>query len=190
MTGLRHRHCICHLTAGGPLRAESLHHVELSDFQGFHVSKLSSDVRDPCIMVDQIAKGKTTHGKMQCGRATRHKDARLCCVGALSFCLMVRFCVTGEFASVSVEEWKDNRKWFDMKLPTGAQADNEREMRNDAHADHTKKVLGRLGLTRAKILHLGRNLGAKTLNLLQEEEEAALDSLGNWVQTVRRTCHS
>lgn len=188
VTSLRHRYCVSHLTTG-LLRAESLHRAELSDFQGFHVPKLAADVHDPYVMVNQIAKGKTTHGKMQCGRATRHKDVRLCCIGALSFYLMLRFYVTGEFSGMSTEDWKDNKSWFDIKLLTDIQGDNTREMRNDTYADHIRKVLSRLGLVCSKILHLGRNLGAKILDLLQEEE-SAIDAMGNWAQTVRRTCYS
>lgn len=62
-------------------------------------------------------------------------------------------------------------------------------MRNDTYAKHIKSVLQRLNLICSKILHLGRNLGAKILDPLQEEE-SSIDAMGQWAQTVRRSCYS
>ena len=185
----RHRYCVLHLTSG-LLRTESLHRAELSDFQGFFIPKLDHDVHAPYVMVNQIVKGKTTHGKMQYGRATRHKDVRLCCIGALAFYLMYRFLCTGKFANMSMEEWKDNTSWFDVKLLIDVQnGDPKKEMRNDTYGKHLKSILILLGMACNKILHLGRNLGAKILDLLQEEE-SSIDAMGQWAQTIRRTCYS
>ena len=186
---LRHRYCLLHLTSG-ILRAESLHRADISDFQSLTVPKLSTDVHNIYVMVNQIPHGKTTHGRMQYGRATRHKEVALCCVGALAFYLTMRFYLTGEFASMTAEDWSDKSTWFDIKLLADVGgADRTKEMRNDQCAKHIKNVLQRLSVLCSKLLHLGRQLGAKILDLLQEEE-SNIDAMGQWAQSIRQRCYS
>jgi hypothetical protein len=60
--------------------------------------------------------GKTNHGRILYGRATRHLNVLMCCIGALSFYLMYRFAITGEFENMTCEDWLDNSSWFDVKL--------------------------------------------------------------------------
>lgn len=99
------------------------------------VPKLTTDVHDVYVMVNQIPWGKTTHGNMQCGLATRHKNVLLCCIGALAFYLMYRFYVTGEFADMTTDDWLDNSKWFEIKLLADTNgSDRTQEMRNDGYA--------------------------------------------------------
>jgi hypothetical protein len=100
----------------GILRSESLYRAELSDFMGVTLNDNKSDIHPMFVMVNQIAIGKTNHGRTLYGRATRHKDVRLCCVGALSFYLHCRIFLSGELQSLSPEDWLDNRNWFDIKL--------------------------------------------------------------------------
>ena len=88
--GLRNRYALLHLTSG-ILRCESLYRAELSDFLGITLNQSETDIHPPYIMINQIPLGKTNHGRVLYGRATRHRDVKLCCVGALSFYLTYRF---------------------------------------------------------------------------------------------------
>jgi Centromere DNA-binding protein complex CBF3 subunit, domain 2/Transcriptional activator of glycolytic enzymes len=180
---LRHRFCILYLTSG-ILRSESLYRAELSDFLCFKCPKLETDVHDLFLMINQIPVGKTTHGKVQYGRATRHKNVVLCAVGAMAFYLTFRFYCTKEFADFTVDDWLDNTKWFDVKLLVDINGtDFKKEMSNDGYSDHVKRVLAMFNLVCTKLLHLGRNLGAKILDLLQEESEA-IRRMGQWMNSV------
>ena len=91
---------------------------------------------------------------------------------------------------MTVDDWTDNTTWFDIKLLVDVQSgDSTKSMRKDTYAKHLKSVLQRLGMTCKKILHLGRNLDAKIPDLLQEED-AAIDAMGQWAPSIRRTCYS
>ena len=164
--GLRHRYCLLHLTSG-ILRSESLYRAELSDFCGVFVPGNDRDAHQMFLMVNQIPFGKTNHGRILYGRATRHRDVRLCCVGALSCYLQYRFHVTEEFADFTVEDWCDNQKWFDVKLlvdvggPLFVNA-----MKNDSYSNKLKLIVGKLKLPTHNLLHLGRKLGPKILDIL------------------------
>jgi hypothetical protein len=82
---------------------------------GITMSDNNSDIHPMFIMVNQIAIGKTNHGRVLFGRATRHKDVRLWCIGAFSFNIQFRVFLTGELQSLLPDDWLDNRKWFDIK---------------------------------------------------------------------------
>jgi hypothetical protein len=60
--------------------------------------------------------GKTNHERILYGRATRHLDINLCCIGALGLYLMYSFSITGEFEDMTSDNWMDNLSWFDVKL--------------------------------------------------------------------------
>ena len=180
---LRHRYCLLHLTSG-ILRCESLYRAELSDFLCIKPPKKDNDIHQMFIMINQIAQGKTNHGRTLYGRATRHKDVRLCCIGALSMYLQYRFHCTGEFRTMPVEDWLDNSKWFDIKLLVDINgSDTTKEMKNDSYARHIRRILKLLQIICDKLLHLGRNLGSKILDLLEEEMEA-IRRMGQWNPTV------
>ena len=181
-TALRHRFCFLHLTSG-ILQCESLCRAELSDFLGLKVPKKDKDVHPMFLMTNQIAIGKTTHGRVQHGRATRHKDVRLCATGSLASCLMCRFYNTREFHDFTVEDWLDRRTWFDIKLLTDLIGDSMSPMHNDSHGDKLKAILRALGLPSCDLLHLGRKLGSKTLDLL-EEESREMKRMGQWADGV------
>jgi Centromere DNA-binding protein complex CBF3 subunit, domain 2 len=117
-TRLRHRCCLLYLTSA-ILRSKSLYKADLSDFFGLSPPKKEVDVHQPWILINQIAEGKTTHGKLQYGRAIRHKDVCRCAVGGIRIAiyLMSRFKITNEFATMTLlDDWKDNLKWFNVKL--------------------------------------------------------------------------
>jgi hypothetical protein len=44
-----------------------------------------SNIHPMFVMINQISIGKTNHGRTLYGRTTRHKDVRLCCIGAFLF---------------------------------------------------------------------------------------------------------
>ena len=137
-----------------------------------------------------LLKGKTNHGQTLYGRATRHKDVSLCSVGALAFYLMFRFSVTREFESFALEDWLENSKWFDIKLLVDLQGfDNTKSLKNRSYAEAVKMVLDFLGIPASKLVHLGRNLGAKLLEML-EEEIRLIESLGNWNPSMQGSCYS
>jgi Centromere DNA-binding protein complex CBF3 subunit, domain 2 len=186
---LRHRYCALHLTSG-ILRCESIYRAEFSDFLGIFIPKQETDVHQPYVMINQIPIGKTTHGRKQYGRATRHKDVLLCCIGAFSFYVQFRLMCTNEFAEMQVEDWLDNKKWFDVKvLVDVSAADFTKEMKNDSYEKHIKSVLRRLNLNMNKILHLGRNIGSRILELL-EAETPEINRMGQWSEGVQGQSYS
>ena len=187
--GLRNRYVFLHLTSG-ILRCESLHRAELSDFCAVNVPSNERDAHRMFVMVNQIPFGKTNHGRVLYGRATRHKDVNLCPIAAFSFYLQYRFHVTGEFEDFTVEDWCDNKKWFDVKLLVDVTSDNfSKEMKNDAYGKPLKKVLQRLGMPNSVVIHLGRKVGPKILELL-EEESTDIQRLGNWNPSILDKCYS
>ena len=181
---LRHRYCATH-TASGILRSESLYRAEWSDFLYVTAPRTDTDVHPIDIMVNVIAEGKTNKGRRLYGRAMRHRDVRLCCIGALSFYAQYRFHHTDEFKDLSVDEWFDNSKWFDIKLLCDLYAGdrNTKEMVKDSYGDTISKVLKRLGIPDIKKLHWGRVKGAKLLEFLEENDEA-IRKMGQWNPTV------
>ena len=188
-TRLRHRYCLQHLTAG-ILRCESLHKAEWSDFLGITIPKKVTDIDDMYIMINQIPIGKTNHGRTLYGRAIRHKDVRLCCIGGLAFYAQYRFDCTNEFTNFKPEDWIQRDKWYDVKVLVDVQAtDYKKEIAKDNYGDRIQSVLSRLKITCKKILHLGRNLGAKILELLEEESEA-IKRMGQWNPSIFDTSYS
>jgi hypothetical protein len=103
---------------------------------------------------------------------------------------MYRFSVTREFEDFSLEDWLDNIKWFDIKLLvdlTGVSF--KKSMNNRSCADAIKAVLIFLGIAALHLLHLGRNLGAKILDML-EEENSAIQTMRNWNPSMQLSCYS
>jgi Centromere DNA-binding protein complex CBF3 subunit, domain 2 len=186
---LRHRYCALHLTSG-ILRCESIYRAEFSDFLGILIPKQDTDVHQPYLMINQIPIGKTTHGRKQYGRATRHKDVSMCCIGAFAFYVQFRLFCTNEFADLTVNDWLDNSAWFDVKVLADISSnDFTKEMRNDSYEKHIKSVLTRLKLNMNKILHLGRNIGSRILELL-EAEKSEINQMGQWSEGVQDQSYS
>ena len=133
-TRLRHRYSAQHLTAG-ILRCESLSKAEWSDFLGITIPKKYTDIDDMYCMINQIPMGKTNKGRTLYGRATRHKDVRLCCIGGLAFYAQYRFDCTGEFSDFTVNDWCSREKWFDVKVLVDVQSnDFKKEMSKDTYS--------------------------------------------------------
>jgi hypothetical protein len=102
----------------------------------------------------------------------------------------LRFNVTHEFENFTLSDWLDNKKWFDVKLlvdPSGGRF--EKAMTNDSYAKAIKAVLLGLGIAAVHLVHLGRNLGPKLLEMLEEESDA-IRQLGNWNPSMQDSCYS
>ena len=140
--------------------------------------------------------GKTNHGRKIYGRATRHKDVRCCPIGALAIYLMFRFFITGEFSDCNFP-WRDNSSWFDIKLLVSPQTpagnseshDYSTPMKTNTYARAMKSVLELLGVVVTHFAHLGRQLGAKILEMLEIESEE-IRRLGNWNPSMQDACYS
>jgi hypothetical protein len=187
---MRHRFCLLYSTSG-ILRCESLFQGELSDYIGLEFQK-PQDPHSLELLVTQIATGKTNHGTQLYGRSMRHKLVELCSYGAFCFYLAFRFFLTHEFDKFTVDDWCDNRKWFDIKLLVDASrsdADYTKCMDNATYASAIKRVLGELGIPSCHWVHLGRTIGPKILELLEEEAEA-IRVLGNWDPKIQETSYS
>jgi hypothetical protein len=62
-------------------------------------------------------------------------------------------------------------------------------MNNRSYADAIKLFLLFLKIAALKVLHLERNLGAKILGML-EEENVAIQTMGNWNPSMQASCYS
>jgi hypothetical protein len=103
---------------------------------------------------------------------------------------MFRFSITREFENYTLEDWCDNSKWFDVKLLVDVQGTNNmKSMKNRSYSDAIKAILLHLGIAALHLVHLGRNLGAKLLEML-EEESRAIQQLGNWNPSMQESCYS
>ena len=182
-TNLRHRSTLLHTTSG-ILRYESLYRAELSDFLCLKVPKKDTDIHPMLLMINQICLGKTNHGRTLYGRATRHRNVALCCIGAISFYLTYRFHVTREFVNFTAEDWLQNSKWFDIKFLVDVASDElTKELKNDSYGKHIRRILNKLQIVCDKLLHLGRNLGSKMLDMFEEEMEE-IRRMGQWSLSV------
>jgi Centromere DNA-binding protein complex CBF3 subunit, domain 2 len=113
-------------------------------------------------MVNQVSQGKTNNGRLLYGRAIRHRDVRLCAIGSLALYMMYRFYVTDEFRHLTLDDWCNNERWFDINLLSNiSSADNTEEIHKDTYSEHISRILTRLNLPMNNLLHLGRNIGSK-----------------------------
>jgi hypothetical protein len=102
---------------------------------------------------------------------------------------MYQFSVTREFEDFSLKDWLDNSKWFDIKrLVDLTGASFNKSMNRRSYVDAIKAVLLFLGIVALHLLHLGRNLGAKILEML-EEENSAIQTMGNWNPSMQLSCY-
>jgi len=83
-----------------------------------------------------------------------------------------------------VEDWVVKERWLNIKLLVDVNgSDLCKEMKNDSYAKHIKCVLLAHHLTCEKVLHLGQNMGAKILDLL-EAEGNVIRRMGQWNPSV------
>lgn len=122
----------------------------------------------------------------------RHKDVRLCAVGALAYYLAYRFSITKEFADMELEGWLENSTWFDQKLLVESFRPDRnftKSMSNDTYSKAIKEVLTKLSIASNHWVHLGRTLGPKILEFLQVEGEE-IRRLGNWDPKIQEKSYS
>ena len=184
---------IFNYTTGGILRYESLQRAELSDWQ--YVTAQKYDDPHPIEMqVTEIPKGKTNQDSLWLyGRAARHKDVRLCSVGGNAFYLALRFHVTREWDNWENSDWLDNEKWYRIKYLTNMEnrvdRDLKSELSSNTYSNAIKDALSSLGLPTNKLLHLGRKIGPKILELINIQSED-IRRLGNWDPRIQEKCYS
>jgi hypothetical protein len=92
----------------------------------------------------------------------------------------MHFNVTHEFEDFVLSDWLDNEKWFDVKLlvdPSGGEFKKPRS--NNSYAKAIKVILFALAIMAYHLVHLGRNLGPKILEMLEEESDC-IRQLDNW----------
>ena len=100
-------------TLCGVLRSESLFKADLSDLCDIIIdSEVSKEPSPYHIVVLQIGEGKQNADKNIFGRFMRHRDPRLCALGALAMYLFLRFQVTEEHKQFNFFE---NNSWFNAK---------------------------------------------------------------------------
>jgi len=187
------------MTTQGILRGESLFKAELSDFFGVSVFREHLDAHPLYIVVCQIATGKTNKDLKLYGRIARHKDPRLCAVGAFAFYLFFRFSCTGEFDNGSggfdndKYDFTENNRWFDIKLlvdlQSGAHHGYTNAIRNQPYADAIKRHCRELNIPTNHFVHVGRVLGSY-MSEVNEDPTEELRKLGNWDPTTQEKFYS
>lgn len=187
-------------STNGILRCESIYQAELSDcFIVKH--KAQKDMHPWDVLVMNIWRGKTNYYKSLYGRAMRHFDVRLCPIGAFGFYLLARFDETEEFSDAAATRLGDeapdftqNSTWFKYKLLVNGERvslseDKTEEINNDAYSKDIKKILKKKNIPEDHCAHLGRILGATTLQIKEVEDEG-IRQIGNWQTTVRDLAYS
>ena len=83
------------MTLGAVLRSESLYKADLADVCDVHIATTTNQEPTPYhIVILCVGEGKQNNDKDVFGQILRHKDSRLCGVGALAFYLMLKFHLT------------------------------------------------------------------------------------------------
>ncbi|KAG7336496.1 centromere DNA-binding like protein [Nitzschia inconspicua] len=181
LSSLRNRFTFL-FTTGGILRGESVYMAELSDLLHATVQR----TRDPhpvTVMILQMATGKTNKDLKLYGRVARHKNVNLCSIGALGFYLMYRFHYTGEWDNPP--DFLDNKSWFDTKLliasdsRRGSPLNHTQRISDKSYAKAIKKVCKSLGITTRHFVHIGRVLGNKESEIMEDDDNLRR-TLGNW----------
>ena len=133
-----------------------------------------------------------TYGSKQYGRAARHIDPKQCTVGATALYLECREGICNEFTSMTKEQWKDNPHWFDIKFladVNGVGCNTKDEMKSDTYGDKVRQHLKALSLPMNKVLHLGGNVGTRTLDCM-EVDVAEIKRMGQWNQSIYKKAYS
>lgn len=183
-------------TTCGILRGESIVSAELSDILMINWRNPRKDPYNWDALIMNIINGKTNREKTLYGRAMRHKDVLLCAIGSLGMYLLVRFALTKEFDEVNCPDFRENSAWYDIKLLIGYNACNpgaskERSspMKAKSYYSAMVKVLANLDIPSNHYEHIGRVIGAQSLQILEVEDDD-IRQLGNWQVTVRDLAYS
>ena len=184
---MKHRYTFLHSTHS-ILRCESLFNGELSDFL---LLRVPANPHEIWIVIQQLWCGKTNQdGEKLFGRMMRHRDVRVCGLGAFAMYLALRFYVTQEFQDYPLTNWLDNEKWFDVKLLVdGYSNDYTKKIKNNSYGKAVKDTLNALSLSSSHYVHIGRKLGSHELELLEIPSDE-INKLGNWTTHVRENRYS
>jgi len=182
-TSLRNRYCYTR-SLGTIARGETLHGEELSD----HFLLEWQGPKDPHPMeidVSQVARGKTNQNYKTFSRSTRHKDVLMCGFGAYAFYLFWRFEHSKEFDLPNRPDFTDPSTWFKIKSLVALYDKNSytKGVKDKNYADYIKVVLQKLGLPQIFLMHIGRKVGAASLEL-KELCITLLKQFGNWNQSM------
>ena len=177
-------------TKQGILRGESLWYAELSDMFDFHY-KAQEEPQAYHGLLLQIRISKTTRKEDRTlyGRVFRHKDPKMCTMGAVCMYLMIRFMVTKEDKSF---DFTSNEAWFDVKLMVRADArpgKNTEAVNTKQYFEAISKIYQNLGLSSRFKCHLGRHVGPVYLEM-EELEPPFTKLLGNWGRGVQDQSYS
>jgi hypothetical protein len=126
------------------------------------------------------------------GWAMRHRDVRKCAKGSLAFYLAFRFSITHEFEYMMDEDWSKNKSWFNIKLLVDCFGNGDslrKGLSQDSYSSAITTILKELGVISKKKKHLGLNIGAKMLELIEEDSEN-IRRLGNWDPSMQQKCYS
>ena len=81
---------------------------------------------------------------------------------------------------MTVDMWARNETWFSIKVLTDIQSDdNTSGIQNDSYTRRIGEISTMLGIPINKYLHLGRNVGSRTLDFL-EADEGEIRRMGQW----------
>ena len=104
--------------------------------------------------------------------------------------LTYRFHITNEFSNVSPDMWLDNSNWFDVKLLVDCfGCEFSKTMCGDSYSGAVKSVLNKLKIPATSLVHIGRKLGPKLLEML-DEESSWIKLLRNWDPSIQQTSYS
>ncbi|KAG7352243.1 centromere DNA-binding like protein [Nitzschia inconspicua] len=143
----------------GILRGESVYMAELSDLLHATVQR----TRDPhpvTVMILQMATGKTNKDLKLYGRVARHKNVNLCSIWCSWFLSHVPFPL-----------YCDSRR--------GSPLNHTQRISDKSYAKAIKKVCKSLGITTRHFLHIGRVLGNKESEIMEDDDNLRR-TLGNW----------
>ena len=179
------------MTTHGILRGESVYMCELSDLFGVTSHKKDVDPHPCYVLMMQIATGKTNGYLKLYGRVTRHKEAKLCAVGALGFYLLYRFEKTLEFSPPP--DFTDNNQWFDWKLLVDLQAGQDhrysKRLSDKCYSQLMKTACQELNIPTHHFVHIGRILG-HCEGEENDDSQEDLQILCNWDPTTQSKFYS
>jgi hypothetical protein len=86
------------------------------------------------------------------------------------------------------EDWCDNSKWFNVKFLVDVNGSNPMmPIQNISYSKYMKELLTRLGIPDNDLCHLGRKLGTKFLDLLEEATDE-VHKMGQWTPLCMTMC--
>ena len=164
------------------LRGESSRDMELADF--FAVP-LENEGHGECVaLVGILDHGKTNQfNKVEFGASIRHKDPKLCVLGAMALYLFSRFHIDGEpFPNFSKPE-----EWYNIKLLKSG-SDRTRSISYKTQYEAIGAAFDACGIFSKAKTHAGRGSSVRMAELLGVPE-FDLRQLGRWNTSAMEGCY-